>query len=269
MKAKMKTKTVTEVLWDYVPTDPVTDDVFHITVTGDRTYYDFTYDDVINRLMTDYGDWSFVYNDLQTRYTVTDPLIAFLRQWIDYKNDNMDNWLRIAKAYNSEYNPIHNYDRTEEHTAKSNWADHTSNSGSDSTNQTTPVESTSTHYYNPDNSEGIKITNKSTTFDNENLVDTVSNTTTGYERTTNDLGEMLTTVTRGTEVDRTGNNEITEDTTRTKGNIGITTTQQMIQAEIELRKLDMLTYIIDGFAKHKLILVQGDDDDERCFLQLY
>ena len=55
--------------------------------------------------------------------------------------------------------------------------------------------------------------------------------------------------------------EVIEHKGRLYGNIGVTTSQQMLQSELDLRKLNMLDYIVKGFAHEYLIVAGGEDGD--------
>lgn len=262
MRARMMTYQICEALSNYAPVVPDTDDPFHVKIADtedvNKVYYEFTAETVLTVLLNRFGEWSFVYNAIDSRYGYTDPSIAIIRQWTDYKMDNLENWQRIAKAYNAEYNPIHNYDKTISETIN-NDSGYTNTDTYDNYKITNnPASSTQTH----DFGDGLTTTTQSTTYNDENLVDKLKNVTNGAETTT-------TTFTTANETTHTGShtlaNNANNDTTRNYkefGNIGVMTTQQMINAETEMRKFNMLDKIIYDFAKEYLVLLMGDDDDE-------
>lgn len=158
-------------------------------------------------------------------------------------------WTKLEATLHYEYNPIHNYDRTEER-----------QSGirrKTQTNQNRDFES----------GEDIKVSESST--DNNN-----SDTTTqkaGYD------GQRLVTSERVTEdrtlvhsADNSSSDDIKstdtldrdEDETvneaaflRNYGNIGVTSTQQLIEQERQISEFDIVQYIVDDFKSELCILV--------------
>lgn len=129
-------------------------------------------------------------------------------------------WEKLYQTTQLEYNPIHNYDRTEE------WTD-----------DTTRTPDLNTHGVN----SGTDVTQTEVSaFD--------SNAFTPREKTTVQPGSVTDVQTSGTEktiVTRTG---------KASGNIGVTTTQQMIEAERNVVKFNIYDYIIDEF-KHRFCLL--------------
>lgn len=163
---------------------------------------------------------------------------------------NIENWFSrmqynfslMFQALHSEYNPIENYDRYEDYTDTPN-VSYTKTGGHkderdlkdiqelknqiDSDNQ---ISAFNTNEFSPD----TKITNNQTGNNTSTQTGTVSTT---YQ-----------------------NETTTESGTRTHkahlhGNIGITTNQQMINAEIALRQYDIYINIVDLFEKQFLVQI--------------
>ena len=264
-RANMKSCQVSSALSEYLPVVPDEDDVFHIKITdmndSSIVYYEYHSQDVLTKLINEYAEWSFVYNSIPGRYTQTEPYLYLFGLWTDFKFDNMQNWQRIAAAYNSEYNPIHNYDRTEnENYDKS--SGYTNTDSYDNYSVTSkPADSTVTHEIG-NGSNGLTTTTQSTTYNDDTLVDKLKNTTQGTETTSTTYSNGNTTTYTGTHTLTNNSNEkLNNRNLRVSGNIGVTTTQQMINAEIDLRKVDMLEKILSDFAREHLVLL-GDDEDE-------
>ena len=88
----------------------------------------------------------------------------------------------------------------------------------------------------------------------------------GVEQTTTNGGKTQTTYdnTSNTTQNNNGTHHV-----EVKGNIGVTTTQQMIESKMKLRKFNLLQYIIDGFADYALnYSPESEDDYDSYFLYL-
>lgn len=182
------------------------------------------------------------------------------------------NWLRLAQAFYSEYNPIENYSMEEERTPNLTTTEEgkeqaskdnslvntgtTKNTGTiknDSSLKSTANNSENTsniHLVSPFNSPSEYVNN-----DKNDIVvssdNTINNTgsTTQTDNTTK-TDDYTTTGTESNNVDtnRTIKATGTEKLTRS-GNIGVTTSQQMIESEISLRKLDIINIIYEDIDK--------------------
>ena len=152
----------------------------------------------------------------------------------------------LAEIYNNEYstkvglllkdyNPIENYNSSETESITSN---NTTTSGNENTTTTTTNSTTensgeTTNKVSPYDSE---------TFNNDNNT-TTTNTTTGNATDTttiNDSGNM-------------SSNGTTSRTLTRKGNIGVTTTQQMIESEYELRAKNLVFEFLEKVCKFILL----------------
>ena len=199
-----------------------------------------------------------------------------------WSNIRLDTWNRIYYASQLEYNPIENYDRFETETSgntrQHSGVDSTSESvqGSsvtDGENSRTISNTTTTSNSNQGSgSDSQTTTNEITAFDSNALVTHDRSATTGQNSST------LTQ--SGTET-QSGTDTLTDDTTVTNsesktgsfthgekiadsasreshihGNIGVTTSQQMLQSELEIsEKLNIYDYIVQEFKRRFCILV--------------
>lgn len=132
-------------------------------------------------------------------------------------NKFYDKWNRIADALFSDYNPINNYDMVESESGGKNIK----------VNTDMNTEEHETNSYSGFDSDGFKDTTKSDK----------SGSTTGT-KAKNEQAEI-------------SNRSLTR-----KGNIGVTTSQQMIESEIKLRE-------------HNLLNIIYDDIDSILFLDYY
>ena len=152
----------------------------------------------------------------------------------------------LAEIYNNEYttkvtmllmdyNPIENYNSTETETTTTENATTTGNENTTTTtsNSTTENSGDTTNKVSPYDSENFNNDNNTTT----------TNTTTGNATDTttiNDSGNM-------------SSNGTSSRTLTRKGNIGVTTTQQMIESEYELRAKNLVFEFLEKVSKFILL----------------
>lgn len=130
---------------------------------------------------------------------------------------NLANWNKLLATTELTYNPIENYDRVEE------WED---------------IQTTETDGNIATDNEG-NTTTKTASYDNSKLLDTGGGTAKTKGTTTNKSKETATNKRKG----------------RAHGNIGVTTTQQMIEQERNIVKFNIYDYIVDSFKNRFCILV--------------
>ena len=187
---------------------------------------------LINNILAELAELEIVYPD---------P--AFMKSAIGFWSaKELPTWERFYTAANAEYNPIENYNRMEAGTetvdAKRthSGSDITANSGTDSTT----------------NSGTDTTTNQISSYDTTTLQthDTSSLLHGHIQSTTHGLSSTLS---HGEVVDN--------DATMTRrstihGNIGVTTSQQMLEQEIAVSpKLNMFNLIIESFKNRFCVLV--------------
>lgn len=143
------------------------------------------------------------------------------------KNIYLDKWNKLYNVLNSEYNPIENYNRVENTTIN--------NTGNETTNENINNSEVLTGGHTNNNTN--ENTHKVSAFNDE----TFSNDSNDINNSTDNFiynNETKTnTATNSSSKNNTGTNE-THSTI--SGNIGVTTTQQMIVSEIELRKYNIV-----------------------------
>ena len=168
-------------------------------------------------------------------YTDGEFLQLAIENWANVMADTAQKWEAVLTA---EYNPIHNYDRTE------SWTDNTAGSNSRTVSREDSRSSSGT-------ATGTDTTDGST--DNKQYV-------TGYDSQTEKLdGHQTSDVddTHTTSTSNTGAESGTEDveesgsdarqslrTGKVSGNIGVMSTQNMMEQEIRLRKENNLFEMI-------------------------
>lgn len=161
-------------------------------------------DTVIRKILYDLAELSLV-------YTSADLMKDMIGVWAETM---LPSWERMALALNAEYNPIHNYDRTEE------WRDST-------------TESSSEHTENSGSS-----------------TEAVSGYNTGSGMADASRNSGTSEQDRGTSHSATSSRE-----GRAYGNIGVTTTMQMIREEMNLREDFNIYDVITQSFKNKFCVM--------------
>lgn len=152
---------------------------------------------------------------------------------------------RMYKALHIEYDPLSNYDRTETTTVITDGESTTVNSGSDKVTTVGTNEGSST---------GESETNKLiSAFNSDTLVPDDKNVITDGT-TTRSENESTTTndIDNSSKVDT---DTVVTTESRIKGNIGVTTSQQMLQSEIEISRINFFNEVADMLAPELTIMV--------------
>lgn len=153
------------------------------------------------------------------------PLVKKFDSYNKLMASNLKSQLDVMKA---TYNPIENYDSNEESTTTVGVKEENFKKGTNT--DTTEV------------GQG-QITTKSDVTSYE------SNTFADADKVTTDESARTTTTTMGERTDiRTEKEHIDKFEKRIHGNIGVTTSQQMIESELELRKRNVVTEYLTEFA---------------------
>ena len=210
----------------------------------------------IDSLLMEYGECPLIYPDLDFMKLA---IGAWSRKW--YANIE-----RIAAAITEEYNPLHNYDRTETWTENEEGnKDFTRGivDGESATENQTINESGNI----TESESGTENTKESENGNDENLIsaynenDYQPSTKTTYEREnereTETEKDKTTATTKATTANKTNRNDRSTDETygetngrqntksgRAFGNIGVTESTTMLQHELDIRRTENLYHII-------------------------
>lgn len=179
--------------------------------------------------------------DLFPYYQVPTYLKMQIKNFFDR---NADQFRRVWEALNSEYNPIENYDRIEA------WSDSHSESARDSGSLSTSSSESVSALTSSSNSESSSAHGDVSAFNSSTYEPQsasggsaasggrTSNDTRG---TANGLRQELNIHDRISRNDHRG---------RVHGNIGVTSSQQLIQASIELGNYDIYLWVVTLFQKN-------------------
>ena len=153
-----------------------------------------------------------------------------------WSNKYQINWKKLYDTTVLEYNPIENYDRMEDWTDTD---DETTSSARDNT-----IKSTSTNEI----MNSVNITDQNTAF-NAGLADHAKQITDGD---TTENGSITNTEKENVNDGRT---EKHTKTGRAHGNIGVTTSQQMIQSERDLVVFNLYDVVAESFIENFCLMV--------------
>lgn len=143
------------------------------------------------------------------------------------KNIYLDKWNKLYNVLNSEYNPIENYNRVENTTIN--------NTGNETTNENINNSEVLTGGHTNNNTN--ENTHKISAFNDVNF----SNDSNDVNNSTDEfIYNNETKTNTGTNTSTKTNSGSNETHSTISGNIGVTTTQQMIVSEIELRKYNIV-----------------------------
>ena len=208
-------------------------------------------DTLVNNIMLRGGEFEVVYSNPEFYQSA-------IGLWSNKHYRTFEKWIN---ALNIDYNPLENYDRMEE------WSDTGSrintgtvsdsgsrkNTGTQSTetigndNFTGSGNSTSSDEISAYNSNSFQNDKKNTT-NSSNSSET--NTTTNNTRTDN-----LSESNSNTRTDNLSEKTNSDRKGRAHGNIGVTTSQQMLQSELDIAKWNIYEQITDLFLSEFCIMV--------------
>ena len=206
---------------------------------------------LIDNIVMEAGEFELMYANL-------DFMKSAIGVWSAKNYRTFEKWIN---ALNVEYNPLENYDRMEE------WEDNHSGSktGSTTTNETrsdnTTTSDTSNNSGSITNNQNNTTTNSVSAYDSTNLVN---------ESQSVDGGNSSSSSNGSTTSSSTSNNNVRSDgivttndsdtyrdtkTGRAHGNIGVTTSQQMLESELNIAKWNVYKHITDLFMQEFCIMV--------------
>ena len=213
----------------------------------------------VNKLLLDTAELEVLYPDAE----VFKMAIGY------WSNAEVQNWNKLYDTTVLKYNPIWNKDgtvtETEKHIKNNNYtdvtdgkiADHSSTIGNQNTD-TSGNENTDTTNNTNEKNYVFGFNSDSAAQSGETVTDDTGRTNTDRSENTktNSSANTDATTTNNTNFKHDEKENIDREYTRTEqGNIGITTTQQMINEEREVDKFNLMDYIIDRFKQRFCLLV--------------
>lgn len=192
-------------------------------------------DSLINTILVDFSD-------IEVLYPNSDVMKNVIGIW---STARLPVWEKLESTLHFDYNPIENYDRNEE------WNDTNTRTNTINKNETRDLTSSNTSDENTSNNSDI--TEQITAYDSDELVTSGKTTSENTGNTTIDstITDTGTVKNNDTENENTTNKRVG----RAHGNIGVTTTQEMIEAERKCVMFNMIDVIKKEFADKFLIMV--------------
>jgi hypothetical protein len=213
----------------------------------------------VNKLLLDTAELEVLYPD-------ADIFKTAIKYW---SAAEVQNWNKLYDTTVLKYNPIWNKDgtvtETEKHIKNNNYtdvtdgkiADRSSTIGSQNT-ETSGNENIDTTNNTNEKNYVFGFNSDSAAQSGETVTDDTGSTNTDRSENskTNSSANTDATTTNNTNFKHDEKENIDREYTRTEqGNIGITTTQQMINEEREVDKFNLMDYIIDRFKQRFCLLV--------------
>ena len=215
------------------------------------------------------------------RYTLESDLPFAWNKYAQLANDNF--W-RAYDALTAEYDPISNYDMTEELTAQEHDGDitHTRSTDDQHNTITTAIEQDITAKVTASDTNKPTSKHYTTTYDNDNTGrlasydvnsgETETHTTTAPNSNSSTVTDDLTETNTETHTQTTATvngstitaDKITGHKLTRKGNIGVTTAQQMIESEMILRTKILLYDFINRFVERYTFYAGCDYIEYEC-----
>lgn len=265
---KALTQLINTVFPDYFT---VSVDYDKYTSDGESVTKTFTVDKnvVMWEISEMFGSWYYVYDDTMIVWLPElTPQSCFADCFKRYKEHCSVNLSKMLSAYESEYNPIENYNGNETAIESyTNYKDEKTISGKVKTNvdvenknmtgekiedNTLTGNATSTHSESSfDSGDNVKVVSQDETKGavlNQTNADSSNNYTEwdNYKESNQKYGSKTNTLTK-------------------HGNLGVTTNQKMINEELELRKHDIFENWLKEFANKHLILSYDENEESGCF----
>ena len=192
--------------------------------------------------------------EFELLYSDPDFLIDAVNIWSRKNYWTFERWVN---AINIQYNPLYNYDRTEEYTDTHSGTYNKNGSGNSSGTTGTTNDLTETH--NLASTNDVTNTHSEKAFNDTSLVSTQTDV---VDQDGSDTGTITNTGTvTGNYSNTDANTEAGTDgytnqhNARLYGNIGVTTSQQMLQSELDIARWNMYEHMADLFASEFCIMV--------------
>lgn len=212
-------------------------------------------DVLVNNILLRGGEFEVIYSD---PYFMQESIYTWLAKW----RRTLEKWL---KALAVEYDPLNNYDRHEEYTDTEGIGDTETRSGTRTDNRSGSTSATSAAATNTTGSDtGSQGTENqvsafdASTYQAKDRSDTTTGSTTSSSTgtTSTNSGASLENGSESTADTRAASrNRLLQHTAHLFGNIGVTTSQEMLQAELSIAEWNLYDHITDLFLTEYIIPV--------------
>ena len=208
-------------------------------------------DTLVNNIMLRGGEFEVVYSN-------PDFYKSAIGLWSNKHYRTFEKWIN---ALNIEYNPLENYDRMEE------WSDAGSRINTGTVSDSGTITNTGTQSTEATGKDNFKGSGNSTSSDEISAYNSNSFQNDKKNTTNSSNSSETNTINRNTRTDNlsesnsnTRTDNLSEKTNsdrkgRAHGNIGVTTSQQMLQSELDIAKWNIYEQITDLFLSEFCIMV--------------
>lgn len=208
-------------------------------------------DTLVNNIMLRGGEFEVVYSN-------PDFYKSAIGLWSNKHYRTFEKWIN---ALNIDYNPLENYDRMEE------WSDVGSRTNTGTVSDSGIRKNTGTQSTESSGKDNFKETGNSTSsdeisaynsnsFQNDKKNTTNSSNSSETNKTANDTRtDNLSESNSNTRTDNLSEKTNSDRKGRAHGNIGVTTSQQMLQSELDIAKWNIYEQITDLFLSEFCIMV--------------
>ena len=208
-------------------------------------------DTLVNNIMLRGGEFEVVYSN-------PDFYKSAIGLWSNKHYRTFEKWIN---ALTIDYNPLENYDRMEE------WSDSGSRINTGTVSDSGTITNTGTQSTEETGKENFKDSGNSTSSDEVSAYNSNSFQNDKKNTTNSSNSSETNTTNRNTRTDNllesnsnTRTDNLSEKTNsdrkgRAHGNIGVTTSQQMLQSELDIAKWNIYEQITDLFLSEFCIMV--------------
>ena len=196
--------------------------------------------------------------EFELLYSDPDFLTTAVNVWSRKNYRTFDKWV---KALDIEYDPLYNYDRTEEytdtHTGNFSRNGNSTDSGYNGNMRTDDLTMTN----NLADSNDVTTTHSEKAYNDSNYVGTTQDVVDQDESHTGTVTNTGTVTDNGSYTNNgltneSGNDKYTDiHKARLFGNIGVTTSQQMLQSELDIARWNLYEHIADLFCQEFCVMV--------------
>ena len=196
--------------------------------------------------------------EFELLYSDPDFLTAAVNIWSRKNYRTFEKWV---KALDIKYDPLFNYDRTEEYTDTHSGDFNRNGTSNDSGNNGNTRTDNLTMTNNLSDTNDVTTTHSEKAYNDQNYVGTTQDVVDQDESHTGTVTNTGTVTDIGNFSSNGSTNENGKDNytnihkARLFGNIGVTTSQQMLQSELDIARWNMYEHIADLFAQEFCIMV--------------
>ena len=192
--------------------------------------------------------------EFELLYSDPDFLTAAVNIWSRKNYRTFDKWV---KALDIQYDPLFNYDRTEEYTDTHSGSFNNNRNETGSNSNTRIDDLTMTN--NLTDTNDVTTTHSEKAYNDSSYVGTTQDVVDQDEKHTGTVKNSGTVSDGGNFSSNAGANGTDNYTdihkARLYGNIGVTTSQQMLQSELDIARWNMYEHIADLFCQEFCIMV--------------